>query len=188
MQSASNRTEKSEYEYTQTNPGYSESAPRPETPSGKPRKQLSAGGMIVLAIVILVGSLGPVVFLAIAPSLAPNNADITTTFENFLVLSKEGRSAEAYALLTPGLQAKSSLAKFEQKFASQMAVDLKDYQGIIWQRVTRATVKSTGANFADVKGVLRGINDEVVARLYETNGSWRVDLFYVGRVSTGSIT
>jgi hypothetical protein len=191
MRSAESRTEKSEYEPIQINSAYNESLYRPETPSREQaprRKQLSPIALILVVIVLLAGSLGPVIFLAVAPSLAPNNADITTTFENFLVLSKEGRSAEAFALLTPELQAKTSLAKFEQNFTSRMTLDLKDYQGVIWQRVTKATVKRTGANFADVKGVLRGINDEVVARLYNINGGWRIELFYVGQVSSSNLS
>jgi hypothetical protein len=181
MQSPASRSEKSEYSYSQTVYVYNESMP-PQAPAKRTSlgKKLLVIALVLAPLTVLTTFLFTLIFV---PAFSKFD-DVKVTFENFVVLSKEQRSAEAFALLTPNVQKQSSLTAFEQKFAPRVASELKNYQGIDWGRISIRTTTAE-SRYADLRGTIKGSNQTVSVRMYYMDGQWLIEMFTFGGFSPG---
>jgi hypothetical protein len=193
--SSQNQSEKSEYRYSQVvyndhdheKTPSSFSSPSSSHPAAPTEKTgwAKAKKLVVITLVLApLTVLATFIFTSIFSSISGELNDVKTTFENFVVLSKEQRSAEAFALLTPDVQNRSSLATFEEKFAPLIAKELKNYEGIDWGRINIRTT-AEGRRYADLRGNFKGSRLAITVRMHDDMEGrlWFIEMFTFGRFS-----
>jgi hypothetical protein len=195
--SSQNQSDKFEYSYSQTvyvdndngngkgknTATQSPSSSHPAAPSEKTGWAKAKKLVVITLVLAPLTVLATFIFTSIFSSISGELNDVKTTFENFVVLSKEQRSAEAFALLTPDVQNRSSLATFEEKFAPLIAKELKNYEGIDWGRINIRTT-AEGRRYADLRGNFKGSRLAITVRMYDDmEGRWLIEMFTFGRFS-----